>query len=96
MSKETIKKIILDLYEEDNDIVNDRTKVLASVWRELGWSGFKSLERNLINTPSAESITRSLRGLISTGKVKLSAQEANRRFGSYEAYVEYYSSNKKK
>jgi hypothetical protein len=91
MKKLTVRQAILNIYQEDNDIVNDRTKLLASVWRELGWNGFKSLEKNLIYLPSAETITREARSLISKGIIKLSPQEANRRFTAYEQKVAEYS-----
>lgn len=93
MNKEKIRNTILRLYEYDPDIVNDRTKLLAKVWREFGWNNLYSLETNLSRVPSAESVSRRLRDLHQEGLIKYSDDELERRTDAFNNEREAHSSN---
>ena len=85
MNRRKIESIIIECYEHDKDIVNDRTALLAQVWRKYGWSDERTLEQNLSKLPSTESVSRCLRALHEDGVVQYSEEELQRRTKAFEA-----------
>lgn len=91
MNKTKLERTILSIYYADKNIVNDRTALLASVWRAYGWSDHRSLEDNLSKVPSAETITRRLRKLHEIGKIVYSEKESDRRYQAFKAERDLHS-----
>lgn len=94
MNKSKIRNIVLECYYEDNNVVNDRTALIAAVWRKSGWDDSRSLEENLMRVPSAESITRRLRELHQEGLIEYSSDELERRTEAFKTEQEIHSSHK--
>lgn len=84
MNKSKIRNLVLECYYENNNVVNDRTTLIAAVWRKCGWDDSYSLEENLQRVPSAESITRRLRELHEEDLIVYSSDELERRIEAFK------------
>lgn len=84
--KKDIRQVILELYREDPDVVNDEMKLLDRVWGKYGWDETKSRYDNLCRMPHPETISRHRRKLHEQGKIKYSTQADERREQQYIAY----------
>lgn len=71
-NKATLKKMVVDAYHADPEIVNDDALLLAYVWGRLGWNDHASLEANLRRMPRPESVTRRRREAHEEGLIKYS------------------------
>ena len=85
MNKGKVQNIIIQCYEDDTDIVNHRTALLAKVWRIYGWSDSRTLEYNLEHLSSAETVSRCLRSLHEAGVIKYSDEELKRRDNAFKS-----------
>lgn len=88
MNKAKVQQTTLLAYMDNKDIVNDRTALLAEVWRRYGWNDSQSLEENLRKVPSAESVSRRVRELHELGMIQYSQKELERRDEAFKNEVE--------
>ena len=91
MNKNKIRNIILKLYAEDKNVVNDDVILLERVWIECGWSNSRSLYDNLSRMPRSESITRRRRELYNEGLIQYSDNALEARTEAYKSERDYQS-----
>jgi hypothetical protein len=90
MAKLKIERLILSIYKQRPEAVNDDALLIAIIWSHLGWDKEKSLYENIKNMPRPTSITRSRRTLHERGEIKYSPAIEDRRFKEYmECTAEY-------
>lgn len=83
MNKTKVRNIILKLYSDNPQIVNDEAALLAAVWRFCGWDDNKSLEENVKYLPRGESVARRRRDLHIEGLIKYSDEAMDERFEAF-------------
>ena len=88
MNKNKIEQVILDLYRNNKDIVNDDTILLEKVWYAFGWDDNKSLYDNLSRVPRPESITRRKRELRETWLIEYSQKALDDRTEAFKSEQE--------
>ena len=91
MNKDKIRDLILDLYETDPDVVNDRTLLLQRVWYRCGWNDFKPMLHNLPLMPSAETVSRRLRELHEEGLIIYADTELERRTDAFKRELDEHT-----
>lgn len=83
-NKSTLKKMVVDAYHTDANIVNDDALLLAYIWGRLGWNNDAPLEANLRRMPRPESVTRRRREAFNEGLIKYSKQASDERMNAFQ------------
>ena len=90
MNKEKIRSVIIELYNENRNVVNNDVLLLERVWLKLGWDEGKSLYDNLSRVPRPESITRRRRELHEEGLIEYSKAADKEREQAFKNEVEMH------
>jgi len=81
-----LSKVILKLYKQNPNIVNDDKELIAAIWYEQGWIDNAPLASNLYRVSNPESITRVRRKLHEQGLIQYSPSALKRRTGEFIRY----------
>ena len=83
--------LILDIINNNPEVQNDDTSLIASVWRAQGWDDNKRLEDNISRVMHPETITRRRRELFNMGLIEYSDKVMKDRTEAYKSEQDNHS-----
>lgn len=90
----TKQQLVLRIITSDNDIANDDTRLIATIWRYEGWDDNVTLEENLKTVSNPSSIKRARRKLHELGLIEYSDEADARREKEMLRHIEENGSPK--
>ena len=87
--------LILDIINNNPEVQNDDTSLIASVWRAQGWDDNKRLEDNISRVMHPETITRRRRELFNMGLIEYSDKAMKTRMEAMKAEQNNHSDYEK-